>query len=151
MISLLRSRTLFNKHKIFLPMVRQPNRPFFDKLKHDIEGLEEVDELKLMQQINRDTNVVHHDEKLEFDLENRMIIYDGLAQNLMQRFGVIQLGTSLAGLYLWHSTILVPGLETYYFDMFKSYGGLSWFTLVNTMLAYQMFANRVKVNRMFLY
>ena len=69
-------------------MVSQPNRPFFDKLKHAVEGLGDVDELKLMQKINHDTNVVQHDEKLEFDLENRMIIYDGLAQNLMQKFGV---------------------------------------------------------------
>ena len=57
MISLLRSRAL-QSQKVLFPMVIQPNRPFFDKLKHAVEGLEDVDELKLMQKINHDTNVV---------------------------------------------------------------------------------------------
>ena len=50
MISLLRSRTLLNKHysRMIVPLVNQPNRSFFNKLKDEIEGLEEVDELKLL-------------------------------------------------------------------------------------------------------
>ena len=65
-----------------------------------------------------------------------MIIYDGLAINLLQRVGFLQIGSSLIGLLLFHTTTVDPGLETYYFDCFKHYGGLSWFGFVNAMFVY---------------
>ena len=80
-----------------------------------------------------------------------MIIYDGLAKALTERIGVFQIGSSLAGLYLWHTTMVIPGLETYYFDAFKHYGGLTWFTLVNSLLLYHTLSHKAKVNRIYLY
>ena len=80
-----------------------------------------------------------------------MIIYDGLAQNLLQRIGVFQIGSSLAGLYLYHTTMVVPGLESYYFDFFKHWGGLSWFTMINSTLLYTTYYAKYKVNRIYLH
>ena len=50
MISLLnKQRSRWHYHsKVLTPLVNSPNRNFFDKLKHAVEGLEEVTELQLM-------------------------------------------------------------------------------------------------------
>ena len=79
-----------------------------------------------------------------------MIIYDGLATSLAQRVGIFSIGSSLAGLYLFQSTVVDPTLETYNVDWWKHWGGLTWFTYITGIQLVSTARSLYKVSRIHL-
>ena len=76
-----------------------------------------------------------------------MLVYDGLASNLRKHFGPISVGTSLIGLYYFHST---PGTFLLDWNSFLHWGGLTYFTLFTLMSFRFQHQKLTKINRVFL-
>ena len=59
-----------------------------------------------------------------------MNIYDGLPANLSRFLGFFSIGSSLGGLYLFHST---PATYTLALNTVAHWGGLAYFSLISIL------------------
>ena len=78
-------------------------RGFLDQVSHTLEG---IDELVLMDRVDRESRSFDSGIELRYDVEERNCIYDSLVYNLAQfPFGsTILVSSSLLGLFMFHTT-----------------------------------------------
>ena len=96
--------------------------------------------------IDGETRTFNSGMGLTFDVEGRLSLYDGLAQNLPRKIGTIAIGTSLAGFYMFYTTPSAMAMTT---TALMQWGGLGLFTMV-TMTHLRLVVERAKrINRIY--
>ena len=123
-----------------------PVRGFLDQLTlgPDLEG---VTEASLTTNVDPSTRTFKAQMPIEFDIEGRMIIFDGLGRSLKRVHGLKSIAISLAGLYMFYST---PA--SYAFDLvaLQHWGGISLFTFTTLLMTNYHFMINNKINRVYL-
>ena len=83
-----------------------------------------------MGMVDPSTRAFKSEQPLIYDKEGRLIVYDGLANNLKRNLGFLSIGSSLVGLILFYKYPASYALDE---NALLHWGGISYFILISLL------------------